>query len=689
MLKCSLPILAIAATLPLAVSFAAENRQTPARPDFVLPRDFAWKSLAEPETLFWPTYYWVWNGRLDPDVLRRQIADMKTHDIRSVALFPISRNFRPGDYDMDPDYLTPEFFQRVNFAVDQATQLGMNCWLLDEGAWPPGHALRKRPECGARMLICDANGKWTPKCDPSAYVPADFLNPRTTEALIATTHQPYVDAVGPQFGRTIKVMFTDEPAYQYPQLGHSIPWTVDAEKIFENWFGYDVLKKLDAFRVTNVQNLTREQKQVRVDLFDFWSRRFRDAFFLPKRDWCREHGIAHGGHLGGEDETIGAVKYGYGHVMRQLRAMDMPSVDTIWRQVFPGQQNHHFPKFASSAAHQNGTALVRCEMFAIYGSGLTPAQMKWVLDYQFVRGITVYLGSHYPLTTRDHAMTGERPRLCPVEPLWDFLPDFHRYAARLGYVLSCGQPAIEIGLYYPVRDIWANGDPADPALRGHDALAQALLRRQCDFDIVDDDVLADPTTRVDNGRLAIGPMRYRTIVVGPTQWMTDAAKKRLDAFKAAGGQVVRVDDLDQIDAAVAKIAPTVQLDPPSSDIRVLVRRWPGGGAAFLVNEGQKAYAGTASIHLDGKLCEVEPATGLVRAIERLPSPTGRGAGGEGGSGTDQPNMLSHSNLAAWQSMLVVSSMRECPPPSPRPRHTRSPSRSIWPTVGRPASIGNT
>ena len=359
--RCWLPILAIVATLPLAISFAAENRKPPARPDFVLPRDFAWKSLAEPETLFWPTYFWWWNGRLDPDVLRRQIADMKAHDVRSVVLWALSRDFRPGDYDMDPDYLTPEFFERVKLVVDEAARLGMHCWLVDEGAWPAGYILRKRPECGTRMLVCDANGKWTPKCDPSAYVPADFLDPRTTDALIATTHQPYVNAVGPQFGRTVKFMFTDEPAYQYPQLGHSIPWTVDAEKIFEHWFGYDVLKKLDAFRVTNVQNLTREQKQVRVDLFDFWSRRFCDAFFLPKRDWCREHGIAQCGHLGGEDETIGAVRYGFGHVMRPLRAMDMPGVDAIWRQVFPGQQNHHFPKFASSAAHQNGTALAFSE----------------------------------------------------------------------------------------------------------------------------------------------------------------------------------------------------------------------------------------------------------------------------------------------------------------------------------------
>ena len=110
--------------------------------------------------------------------------------------------------------------------------------------------------------------------------------------------------------------------------------------------------------------MTAAQKQVRVDVFDFVSGQFRDAFFLPKRDWAREQGIVQCGHLGGEDVTLGAVQYGYGSVMRQLRAMDMPGVDAIWRQIFPGQETeNNFPKFASSVAHQNGTALSFTESY--------------------------------------------------------------------------------------------------------------------------------------------------------------------------------------------------------------------------------------------------------------------------------------------------------------------------------------
>jgi hypothetical protein len=148
--------------------------------------------------------------------------------------------------------------------------------------------------------------------------------------------------------------------------------------------------------------------------------------------------------------------------------------------------------------------------------------------------------------------------------------------------------------------------------------------------------------------------------------MTEGSKQRLEALRAAGGQVVRVDDLGQIDADVAKITPTLKLDPPSPDIRVVTRRWPGGGAAFLVNEGHKPYRGSATIRVDGKLGEIEPVTGMVRAIDSLPSPAGGKAGGEGGDRAEvqlpRPpgTQVFPLNLDGWQSTLLVAQSRDAP-----------------------------
>lgn len=661
-------VLTTLATLLLTGLTGVAKGDTPVVPEYVSQRTFSTNSLADPENAFWPTMFWWWNGTLEPELLRNQLADMKAHDFRNTLIWPIANNFRPADYHMSPDYLTPEFFDRVQGVVNEAQQLGMSCVLYDDGAWPSGSAVRRHPQYAtnyATVQLVYNNGSWTQVRNTSTKITGDYLSPQTTQAFIDITHEPYAATVGSHFGSTIKSMFTDELAYQYVNVGHSIPWTPNGQTLFQNQFGYDVLAdgKLDAFAVSPSQ-LTTEQKQVRVDVIDFVSGQYRDAFLLTKRDWCRQQGIAQTGHVAAADDTMGAVKYGFGNALRQLRAMDIPGVDAVWRRIFPGQQTeNNFPKFASSAAHQNGTALSLTESFGVYGQGLTPAQTKWVIDYQYVRGINTYCGNNYPITSQDHSMTAERPRGGPtLEPMWDYLPALNGYIARLGYTMACGQPDIDVGLYYPVRDIWANGESSDPAVQGFNTLTQALLERQCDYDMIDDDILNDPATRVENGRLVLGAMSYRTIVVGPTSWMTATAQQRLNEFQAAGGQVIHINSLEQINSAIADISPTIELSVASSDIRAAKRSWAGGGTVFFFNEGQNTYNGMVTVELDGIPYQVDPDTGLAREVNYQTLPDGK---------------LSLSlNLTAGESMLLVAQPSEDIPEDLAPSAKRTPLESL-------------
>jgi hypothetical protein len=128
--------------------------------------------------------------------------------------------------------------------------------------------------------------------------------------------------------------------------------------------------------------------------------------------------------------------------------------------------------------------------------------------------------------------------------------------------------------------------------------------------------------------------------------MTDAARQQLEAFKAAGGQLIHIDDLDHIDAALADIVPTAKCEPACSGLRVSLRRWPGGGAMFVFNEGNDDYRGLITFDLDGKLHEVEPATGAIRAVEIADSSD------IDSSGNRQPVPL---NLMVGESRLLIAS----------------------------------
>jgi hypothetical protein len=628
----------------------------------------------DPESIYWPGAFWMWNAPLDPDTLRAQLRDMAAHGLRSVCALPMPRAFRPdrSNNSMDPDYLTPEYFDRVRLAVEEAARLNMNWWLYDEGGWPSGQAIGKvtdgHPELRQQRLVRERvetrdpyrvpqdayaligegpartvvmpGATWRPREGETAYcyrVSAggyvDLLNPAATGRFIELTHDGYKRSIGSHFGGAVHLTFTDEPSAPNLDPPKAIPWSPGLDRLYKERFGRDLIEILPALFKKPGPDMPAEDARARVAFYDTWTARFREAYFEPLRDWCRRERLASGGHLNGEDETINAVRYGFGHALRQLRAMDVPGVDVIWRQLFPGRPNHHFPKYASSAAHQNGTRYAFSESFCVYGNGLTPAQMKWLVDYQYIRGINLLVIGCFPLSTRDHQMTGERPHFGPVDPLWDHLPGFNAYVARLGYALSVGAPKIAAALYYPVRDMWARGQEAAETVRTHDALAAELLARQCDFDLIDDDLLLDPAARVERGELVAGAMRYNTILCGDVSWMHPDALARLQALAAAGGTVLCVNHAPGTDGRpgptdppfctiatpdqlAGHVRPTAQLDPPAREVRAAARSLADGEILALFNEGGSGYEGRVAVDFRHG-CRLDPQTG--RRLRLSPS----------------------------------------------------------------------
>lgn len=640
-------------------------------PDSVrLVAGFDLQQFAAPDAVFWPAPFWLWNAPLEPERLRTQLHDMAAHGMRSVCVLPMPHAFRPDNTNnlLDPDYLTPEFLARTRLAVDEAAALGMKWWLYDEGGWPSGQALGKvtqnHPEFGQHTLVrepvadtapytvpSDAlalvveqtkrvvlpGETWTPQAGETACIYkvrrggyVDLLNPDATRRFLEITHEAYRAALAPHCGKTVHFAFTDEPNCPNLNPPKSITWTPHMDALFRERYGREITDILPLLFSPPGSDADRAVGRARIDLYDLWTARFRDAYFLPIRDWCRQSGLASGGHLNGEDETLNAARYGFGHALRQLRAMDVPGVDVIWRQLFPGQEKpHFFPKYASSAAHQNGTRFAVSESFCVYGNGLTPAQAKWVIDYQYVRGINLLVVGCLPLTTQDHHMTGERPHFGSVDPLWDTEAELWKYVARMGYLLSCGTPGIRTALYYPVRDIWALGLQATRAADTHDQLAQELLATQRDFDLIDDDLLMDPQTRIEGGQLVAGAMRYDTIVCGDVQWMAPQSLERLRAFAAAGGRVVCLGHepgtdgapgtektaYPSIEAAAAAVPATATLEPPSRHVRVVSRRVDDGDILVLLNEGAQPYEGVLRVESPFAYT-IQLATGRLQCLPR-------------------------------------------------------------------------
>jgi len=596
---------------------------------------FGLDAFRRPPSFYYPGYFWVWNDKLDSGVLVEQLREMHAQKAMSVCPLPLPKDFRPQTMqtNMAPGYLTKEFLKIYTRVIAAAHQLGMDVWLYDEGGWPSGSAcgrvVRSDPALLRQWLRPEGNGyvvQYAPTdraaCPTSPPFP-DLLKAAATERFIELTHAQYKKAVGKYFGNTIFKTFTDEPKITAVTPGARIPWTDTMREDFQKAKGYDLMEHLPALFAEPRDVASAADMRTRIDFFDFWSRRFADAYLGKLRTWCRANHLCSGGHIAGGHQTLHAVTCGFGSALRALRQLDIPGNDHIRREIFPGRKNHHYPKYTSSAAHQTNRPWAFTESFAIYGSGLTMEEMTWLTHYQYARGINLMVISCYAVSTKGRLMAGPRPQFGPVNPLWKYMSVFHGYTARLGYLLSLGKPMIRDALYYPVRDLWAGGRKMGRTAKANDLLARKLFDSQCDFDFVDDDVLEDPSNRVVNGTLTVGKMRYNTIWFSPCEWVSEKSMKKLASFVAQGGKVrslyappgsggknghklgakkAAVKVLASAQDVVRHVEPLVTVKPGRKDLHVCGRILKNGTLYFIANE-----SGSGGIEANLHFRETHPA----------------------------------------------------------------------------------
>jgi hypothetical protein len=622
----------------------------------------------DPPALHWPGYFWVLNDRIDEATLMAQLQDMREHGARSVCLLPEPPEFRPDSLAtrLDRPYLSKSYFDMIRKIVEECHRLGMNYWLYDEGGWPSGGACgqvcAQNPEAFAGQVM--ANSEKGPVVKNASYgcVPyPNLLNSEATKTFIKLTHGGHKKSVGEYFGNTLRFAFTDEPL-AFGVNSSQLTWTDDFAEVFQQRKGYDLRPYLAELLKEFSADEHPELTKVLVDYHDIRSQLFVERFLWPIRDWCRENGLLSAGHFGGEDEPSGNAFHGFGHILRALRGLDLPGVDVIWRQLFPGGRSHQFPKYASSAARQKNQPYVLTESFAVYGNGLFPGQMKWLIDQQFVRGCSLLVGACYPYSTRDHFLAGERPHFGPNNPLWKYMDIFHAYTARLSYLLTRGRPVCSTAVYYDVRSIWAGGKFRERASLLHDQLANVILKAQCDFDYIDDDLLAGIGAAIERGSFSVGPMRYDTIIVPATPWMDRNALKDLAKFLTAGGKVITVEGLPFADGGKTGLSefldknsesrmiqvnleqvpsvlePPVRLEPACPDIRVCKRTWDNTALYFLTNEADRTINMKITFREKGIPLLVDPETG---GRVELPS-----AGSEKGKILDL-------EFSPWGSLVIL------------------------------------
>ena len=375
-------------------------------------------------------------------------------------------------------------------------------------------------------------------------------------------------------------------------MGLALRKKINMADRYEAQYGESILPHLPLL-ASNIP-ITEDNIGVLYRWYDLCSRMFCERFLLPCKAWANAHGMAFTGHMDKDQDPIGCMQGGNFHLPRALRCLDIPGVDEIWRQIYPiGEDsasverigyNGFFPRYASSAAAQNGGAWSLTESFGVHGPGITFDEMRYCIAYQAVRGINLFNPMLLSLGHTNAYLAQELPAFSTDQIYHGDLPQFNRYMERLSYVISLGERVSDTALYYPVHDFWGRVN-AKAVAEVYDALGRALEARQVDFDIVDDDVITDAEGIAD-GVIRKGLAAYRHIVIPQGAYLPPATADALDAFVKGGGKISYTAD---------EARPAVSVLRAATGLRAMRRMLAHGELLFLFPESDD---GTYTVQLD-------------------------------------------------------------------------------------------
>ncbi len=88
-----------------------------------------------------PTTLWFWNGAVTPEIVDRQLADMRGQGIDEVLVFPFDTP------SLRPAFFSEEWFALIGHTLREAQRTGMHVWLFNDDFFPSGR--------GAGLVVKD------------------------------------------------------------------------------------------------------------------------------------------------------------------------------------------------------------------------------------------------------------------------------------------------------------------------------------------------------------------------------------------------------------------------------------------------------------------------------------------------------------------------------------------------------
>jgi hypothetical protein len=497
---------------------------------------------------------WLYDERGYPSLKAGGIVLRDRPDLEAVGLACVRRrNSEPlmGDPELDPEPLAAvRVRQREDGTCDYAA--------IEEVAWPthtePGWAYFTFH----RRTMYEGTHCVSNYCDTLRY--PNLIDPEATAHFLRVTHDAYARWLGEGLAE-VEAFFTDEPSLMTVYLKPSatpqpvVPWSRSFAAEFRELTGQAPWRRLPLlFGNGGVDGL-----YARVQFWGAVSNLVERHFYGQLEGWCAEHGVASSGHALWEEHLYWQVGF-EGDLYRALRRMHIPGIDILssWPDELARSNAIPIPKFVSSVAHLSGRRHCMSETSShaqrMNAQPVSFEQRVGTINWQYALGVNL-ITSYYGL---DEMPPNDMRR-------------FNDHIGRLGAVLTPGRHVADVAVYYPIATAWAAYQPTEVALQppGAESLrvqqtfaetCNTLLRRQRDYDIVDDQAIAEMQSA--RSVLRLQGEAFRWVVVPGANVMPLATFRKLAQFAADGGGLIFVEP-----------APAYGFTP--AETHAMGEMWPG------------------------------------------------------------------------------------------------------------------
>ena len=534
---------------------------------------------------------WVWNDMLTKEQIIKTMRDLASQNVKQVFVHP-----RPG---LMTPYLSKEWFDLWNTALQEAKRLDMNVWIYDENSYPSGFAggwvPELMPESRGRGLVLKESPtppKWSTNTiaifkiekdnfidittdiirgkqfPEGSYIEAavrrtgnspwtanrcyvDLLYPGVTEKFLEVTHESYKKHFGYEFGKRIPGSFTDEPEIT-PAGG--LPWTDDLNYQFKKRWGYSLVENLPSL-YKEVGDWQRVRHNYYATLLDLFIERWAKPYF----EYCSSNRLEFTGHYWEHEwPNCKAVPDNMAMAAWQHR----PGIDILMNRY----EEHTHAQFGnirsckeiSSIANQLGKKRTLVEVYGAGGWDLRFEDMKRIGDWLLAHGVNT-LDEHLSYISIRGARKRDHPQSFSYhEPWWDSYHVVATYFKRLSAIMSQGEQVNKVLVIEPTTTAWMyQGNPQMLEQIGGNFFnfLKLLEANQIEYDLGCEDVIARNGDVKDN-EFKVGRRFYHTVIIPPLASKNINIKSPelnlnrqtyilLERFAVNGGRLITCDSLPE------------------------------------------------------------------------------------------------------------------------------------------------